>query len=412
MSSSSDDFPVTVKKLETSETVAVTESEIETDIGETANSPWPDCTIVQLSGSKRPVELAAELASDSEPTPNKRVRLAVHEQPRVRESQTLAGASESTAAAPTETTDSRDSNDPCGAGKGYVYGKMYYGTGFLANEEISTAYQELVVNVCTEMKKVGHTFENVRHSFEQLLRIELPLQLKDVTDFFDHLQKLKMCHDIDVDLLSELLCNMQPRVDHIQEQVIAYSNKLKDTDVTAVQLQWDGNICPSRSDQFYLLFTFHDFIKLTLGEVFEIKGYFAGLFQIRRHAFTFVSSLQHGSTIGLIWQMPKECLGRIRSSVMESDDVKSSLVESKYLFLSIEIQSTGIEKQQLIFSRHSYHKSSTQEKQPESGPSTLSTLSSSESSSMDLQIGKHKSFKLFSWICTCIYPVDKGTCIV
>ena len=198
----------------------------------------------------------------------------------------------------------------------------------------SPEFANLILSLAAEFPQRGFTFENIRGAllalFENVaIPIQLPPHVKDFPTLCLHLRRSKMCHEADVDLLCVLLETL--RQDDLKERVKAYALRGAATDVMQYRCQKTGPI-----PRHFLAFTFHSVPSLSLGQACEIKEFISDLLHISRHAFTLVGS-EPGS-IGLAWQIPVGYLKNVRSSLEEDEQLRASVISSKFLFESIQLQ--------------------------------------------------------------------------
>ena len=198
----------------------------------------------------------------------------------------------------------------------------------------SPEFANLVLGISSELNHRGITFERIQQALLALLEgdavpIQLPPHVKDLPALCLHLRHLNMCHEADTDLLCKLLETLE-LVD-LRERVKSYADRVAATDVMQHRYQ------RSRPrHRHFVAFTFHSAPSLSLEQACEIKHFISDLLHIPRHTFTLVGS--ESGSIGLAWQIPVEYLKHVQSLLREDEEVRASLMSSKYQFVSIELE--------------------------------------------------------------------------
>ena len=214
-------------------------------------------------------------------------------------------------------------------------------------------YTQLISNLDFELARQSVPFQTVVGNLQTLFEnddipIDIPPEVTDFTSLCSYLYRRKLCHELDVDLLSKIFHCL--RLDDLRQMVHDYASSLEMTDVMQYQ---NAHIRPS--DSHFLMFTHHNRSHLTLGKVFEIKDYLSRLLQVPRHTFTLTTS-QTGSIV-LVWQFPLQC-SKLCQSSFEEESVQSKLVSDAYLYITaVKLQFPSNMEQQVIF--HQPHESSS-----------------------------------------------------
>ena len=215
-------------------------------------------------------------------------------------------------------------------------------------QRTSPEYANLVLSLSAELSKRNYTFEYVKNALLAILEnAAIPIQLPpNVTDFPTlclHLRRLKLCHETDTDLLSELFNTM--RIEHLKEIVGSYARRMSSEDV--MQLRYQSQSRPSQ--RHFVAFTFHNVSRLSLGQAYEIKHHISELLNMPRHTFSLVG-YEPGS-IGLAWQVPLEYLKNMQSTIREDREIQVALASYKYPYELVELQVKAGSERLVIFSR-------------------------------------------------------------
>ena len=255
-------------------------------------------------------------------------------------------------------------------------------------QQFSAEYANLILCLSANITQRGFTFEDISTALKALLDnsaipFELPVSVNDFPTLCLHLRRLNMCHEADVDLLCELLRTMQ--LEDLKQVVMDYVNRVSSVDV----MQHRYQEATSLTERHFLMFTFHNFPALSVGEACEIKHQMSDLLHIPRHTFSLVKA-EPGS-IGLAWQMPMQYLKHVRSSLEEDKGLRTSLVSSQYCFQSIKLLIKEGSDRIVMFSRSTSPASIDETKCRERSCVSKSSQEDTISSTMDdpLQTDSH-----------------------